>query len=463
MNYLHLFGWYYQGHAGEPVARNSYEKLRLSIRKGIEFPFNSPYQVGLVHCKARGEEHWCVGILVMSGSETDDSMEQANKLRKWFDECDASLSNTDKRCEPALHSSVEETLQSRYPIGNYTVVEAFDALSNTIKDTHSNTIKEINCFRCNKGPEKRLLNGEYWCEECNKSYSAAEVRAHLMESLKETEQRGLQNECAKCGRQLIKPDWTTRSGLWCTWCGSEPESGEDIINLLREKISVCDEVIAEGEPVVFKNARSGDKEAIERIFKESFKYKVGESVFKSFTGLGAVVVDFLIKNLNSTEKSNAINALGEICDERAVEPLIKAIKTTAEGIEGRDACEVNFHVIWALDKIGSSGVFVQLLNLLERNYGVQGSSLQDSLQFKIVDVMRSILERAGAEIPVNALIAASEVKNMSVRLFRFIETGEAEDAYGKYTSGYRSFVTETVDCESLREAAQRELKSRGLV
>ena len=50
-------------------------------------------------------------------------------------------------------------------------------------------MEKITCFRCDKEPEKRLLNGEYWCEQCGKSYSAAEVRAHLFERIKETEQR----------------------------------------------------------------------------------------------------------------------------------------------------------------------------------------------------------------------------------------------------------------------------------
>jgi len=287
-------------------------------------------------------------------------------------------------------------------------------------------MKKIICFRCDKEPEKRLLNGEYWCKQCQRNYSAAEVRDHLFERIKEIERRMQQKECVTCGRQLIKPDWTTRTGVWCSWCGREPESGEDIINLMRDRISVCDAIIAKGEPVVFKNARLGDKQAIERIFKKTFEWKVGESIYKSFLGLGTVVVDFLIAKLNSKNKIQAARALE------------------------------------ALGEIGSPGAFTQLLNLLERNYGVQGELLKDSLQFKIVNVLNRILERVGEEIPDNDLIAASKIKDMSVRLFRFIKIGEAEDAYGKYTDGYRSFVTDTVNCTSLREAAQQEIKRRGL-
>ncbi|MFC1893730.1 tyrosine-type recombinase/integrase [Chloroflexota bacterium] len=51
---------------------------------------------------------------------------------------------------------------------------------------------EIVCFRCGNKPIKRLLNGEYWCGQCNKSYSAAEAKAYFIERMKETEQRMLQ-------------------------------------------------------------------------------------------------------------------------------------------------------------------------------------------------------------------------------------------------------------------------------
>ena len=231
---------------------------------------------------------------------------------------------------------------------------------------------------------------------------------------------------------------------------------------MRNRISVIDAVLAEGEPVVFKEARLGDKQSIANIFEKTYecKYGEGESVFKSFIGLGAVVVDFLITKLKSEQdgkapKVNAIRALGEIGDVRALEPLIEAIMTM-------DA-DFSDAPLEALYKIGSPGAFAQLLNILERIHTLQSPNLQYTLQFKIVNTLNRILERVAAEIPDNDLIAASEIKDVSVRLFRFIETGEAEDAYGHYTSGYRSEVTDTIDCASLREAAQREIKRRDLV
>ncbi len=317
-------------------------------------------------------------------------------------------------------------------------------------------MKEITCFYCDNEPEKRLLNGEYWCEQCRKSFSAAELRAHLIERTKETEQRVQKKECVTCGNQLIKPDWTTRSGVWCSWCGKEPESGEYIINLMRDRISVIDAVIAEGEPVVFKKARLGDKQAIASIFEKTREYKYGESWRKSFIGLGTVVVDFLITKLKSGNEDEALDvavSLGDIGDERAVEPLIEALKT--ENVNDTD-------LLSALDKIGSPSIFAQLLNILEHNFSPAPDELQYSVQVKIVNNLNRILERAAAEIPDNDLIAASEIKDVSVRIRKWIELSETEDAYGKYTDGYADVATDTLDCSTLRETALREIKRRGL-
>ena len=314
-------------------------------------------------------------------------------------------------------------------------------------------MKDITCIRCDREPEKRLINGEYWCEQCGKSFTEAEVRANLIEKIKEIERWVQEKKCVTCGRQL--------NGVWCSWCGKETESGEDFINLVRHRISVIDTVCAEGEPVVFKNARSGDKQAIASIFRETQHYKYGEAIYKSFIGLGAIVVDFLINELKHGQKVEAAIALGEIGDMRAVEPLIDAI-VTDDPSEYHDAAEFNRLAVETLDRIGSPEAFTGMLSLLERDYSVQGQLPEDSLQFKIANALNSILERVPAEISENDLIAASELKDISVRLFRFIETGEAEDAYGKYTDGYRSSVKETLDCAFLREAAQREMKRRGL-
>ncbi len=131
MNRLYLLSWYYQGQDGESNARDFFGKLREGIEKGKRFPFNCPCQVGLVHCAV--DEHWAVGVLVMRGTEGDDSLEQTNKLHQWFEECGADFSGTDTRGERASHPSIEGTLQSRYG-SHYTCIEVFDPLSIALAD-----------------------------------------------------------------------------------------------------------------------------------------------------------------------------------------------------------------------------------------------------------------------------------------------------------------------------------------
>ncbi len=346
---------------------------------------------------------------------------------------------------------------------------------------------EIVCFRCGKKPIKRLLNGEYWCGQCNKSYSAAETKAYFIERMKETEQRMLQKVCVTCGRPLIKPGWTMQIEAWCSWCDREPESGEHISSEIRDRINAIDAVIAEGEHTLFRKARLGDKEAIASIFEEALEW---EPTLKSLIGLGTVAVDFFINKLGRVRKVKvpssreeklwgtisgdevtavevkaiAARALGEIGDERAVASLIEAI-ATAGAAEGsiNVACYLDLAdaALEAVDKIGTSRAFVQLLSILEGNYRASGS-LQDSRQFQILNTLNKILERAARDIPENDLITASKIKDVSVRHIRYENHEvETENAYGHVTYRPWHIVTDALDCSSLRLAAQREIKSRG--
>lgn len=77
---------------------------------------------------AKGEEHWCVDVLVMRGTSGDDSVEQSNTIREWFDHCGADFSSTEKNVSRVVTPSVERSLQSCYPQGNYKGVEAFGTL-----------------------------------------------------------------------------------------------------------------------------------------------------------------------------------------------------------------------------------------------------------------------------------------------------------------------------------------------
>jgi hypothetical protein len=125
MPHLYLLSWYH--HGTEADARNFFQKLREGCQKGIPFPFDCPYQVGLVHCTARGEEHWCVGVLVIGDVANDDRIEQNARLEQWFTRCGADFSIADKRSEPMLHPSVGGTLQRIYG-SHYKCVETFGTL-----------------------------------------------------------------------------------------------------------------------------------------------------------------------------------------------------------------------------------------------------------------------------------------------------------------------------------------------
>lgn len=122
MNRLHLLSWYYQGQDGETDARDFFIKLQGGKES---FPFDCPYQVGLVHCMV--DEHWCVGVLVMRGTAGDDSIEQSDKLEEWFAKCNADFSSSDNRGERVSDPSVEGTLQRNY--GNhYMCIETFGTI-----------------------------------------------------------------------------------------------------------------------------------------------------------------------------------------------------------------------------------------------------------------------------------------------------------------------------------------------
>ena len=55
----------------------------------------------------------------MRETEGDDSVEQSNNLRRWFDDCGDDFSGTEKDCGHVIPLSVQGTLQSLYPMGRY--------------------------------------------------------------------------------------------------------------------------------------------------------------------------------------------------------------------------------------------------------------------------------------------------------------------------------------------------------
>jgi hypothetical protein len=325
-------------------------------------------------------------------------------------------------------------------------------------------MKKIYCLHCDTESKIRLTNGKYWCGHCNKSFSVTEARSYLVEKIKEIEWRVLQKECVLCGRQLSSPKW-------CSWCNSEPKSGEYIISELRESITAIEAEIAEGEPPLFKKARAGDKESIAIIFKEVFEIEPWKSEsWKSLVGLGAVAVEFLITSLKTGKitpnptpdyqtymeyevKPKAAKALGEIGDLRALAPLIEAIKS-----EGMDTA-----ILETIDKIATSHTFLPLLNKLKDNYDRE-YKVENTVAFRIVNILNRILERSAVEIPENALIAASKIKDVPARLIRQSdEELKGEDAWGYFTYRPTYEIPAIVDCSSLRQAAQQEIRRRGLI
>ena len=121
MNKLYLRSWYYQGTGGEDDARRFYGKLRDAVQSGNGFPFDCTYQVALLHCSI--DEHWCVGVQVLNGPEEEDPPQYVT-LEKWFDECEADTSGSDRDVSQALQASVQGTLQQRYG-PQYQSVETF--------------------------------------------------------------------------------------------------------------------------------------------------------------------------------------------------------------------------------------------------------------------------------------------------------------------------------------------------
>lgn len=125
MDLLHLISWYDQGISSELDARIFYARLQKGIKNGCTFPINCPYQVGLVYCSV--DPHWCVGILVLSGTEHDDTAEQSAILTAWYAKCEADHADTEKNISKMSNPSVAETLKSRFG-SHYECIEVFGPL-----------------------------------------------------------------------------------------------------------------------------------------------------------------------------------------------------------------------------------------------------------------------------------------------------------------------------------------------
>jgi tetratricopeptide (TPR) repeat protein len=235
MNRLYLLSWYYQGQDGESSARNFFGKLRAGIENGKKFPFDCPSEVGLVHCKV--DEHWCVGVLTMRGTESDDSIEQTNELHKWFEACGADFSGTDKTGERATHSSIQEILQNRYG-SHYTCVEVFDPLSRVPGDKDG-CIESKNLSLDNLNPEDKAIATEL----IGLGDDDPDVRYEAYNVL---EQKRYQDEVLLSGISRIEAgipssDVETRARLYSglgTWLGGNRYTRPKGMELIRHAIEL---------------------------------------------------------------------------------------------------------------------------------------------------------------------------------------------------------------------------------
>ena len=160
MNYIHLKSWYYQGKAGEANARDFFEKLKEGTKNGVQFPFDCPYEVALVHCSK--EEHWCVGILVLRGTPGDDSREISETLMKWYDECKGDPSGADKDTNYALRPSVEGTLRARYG-SHYRSVEVFGNIPDEKSaQGETSTIEEQPSSKSRQKFDSSVIKKKWW-------------------------------------------------------------------------------------------------------------------------------------------------------------------------------------------------------------------------------------------------------------------------------------------------------------
>ena len=179
-------------------------------------------------------------------------------------------------------------------------------------------MNDLVCIHCQSKNIGHLLNGEYYCEGCHLIFSAGQFKDYLCEKVEEAKVMTGQNVCGRCGKKLSDPHW-------CSWCGSDPLSPEDVIRELNEQIYAADQIIAAGEPEEYRKARTGDQQAISRVFAISCGRS---SQWKSLIDLGSAAVPFLIDEFKHADAnrqgSDAEKALIEIGDQRAIEPLMEA-------------------------------------------------------------------------------------------------------------------------------------------
>jgi hypothetical protein len=321
-------------------------------------------------------------------------------------------------------------------------------------------MNELFCPYCKAGNLYPLLNGEYRCNHCFRIIGVAQMekmRDILIEKMREVEKLTQPGMCGRCGRRLSDPGW-------CSWCGKEPASPEAALQELRglkERMYAIKARIEAGEPAEYRQARAGIQPAISHVFERAVAHAYE---WKTLIDLGTVAAQFLVSTIkkgSSTERAAAISALFQIVDLATAESMLEAILKDEPSIkhailndlqsQSLEGTPLEFSILFdALKELSSSGK--------ERVY-----DLEKWKGSKIIAKLKEILEHSGSIVPAGDLLAASTITDLSVTMVTidYSKTYMDEDPWGYLGNKHPENESNgTIDCSSLRQAAQKEIERR---
>jgi len=112
MDYFTAFSWPYSNDT-DVKAKEFFESLQVGIDQGHEFPIDRPHEISLV--RAQGSGDLFVGVLVLLGTEGDDSLRTYERLKEWFEACRAG-GYQDYESLPVRGRTTQSTLGSGYEV-----------------------------------------------------------------------------------------------------------------------------------------------------------------------------------------------------------------------------------------------------------------------------------------------------------------------------------------------------------
>jgi hypothetical protein len=88
MDLVYIASWLYcPVEDSRKLATSAFETLRKKLKEGVQFPFQVPYEIGLVQTKQGSDEWWMLAILAKRGNNYDDSTETVEKIEAFIKEC----------------------------------------------------------------------------------------------------------------------------------------------------------------------------------------------------------------------------------------------------------------------------------------------------------------------------------------------------------------------------------------